>query len=102
MDQAKNRNDDDAVLFEGIRGGVRVSVVTAALFALIAVVLFTVYFRTLTDEMKLPALVWFVLAMLVPGLATVRNGLRCSVTDGVLLPMELPRFHSQGQVQPQW
>ncbi|WP_146455007.1 hypothetical protein [Rubripirellula tenax] len=79
MDEAKNRNDDDAVLFEGIRGGVRVSVVTAALFALIAVVLFTVYFRTLTDEMKLPALVWFVIAMLVPGFATAshRLAMRC-------------------------
>jgi uncharacterized membrane protein YbhN (UPF0104 family) len=54
-------------------------VVTAALFSFVAVVLFSVYFQTLTDELKLPALVWFVLAMFVPGLATAshRLAMRC-------------------------
>ena len=79
MNDANNANDHDAIMFKGFRGGVRVSVVTAAMFSFAAVVLFSIYFRTLPDELKLPSLVWFVLAMFVPGLATAsqRLAMRC-------------------------
>ena len=79
MKESNYRNDDDAVLFESFRGGVRVSVVTAAMFSSAAVALFSIYFRTLPDELKLTSLVWFVLAMFVPGLATSfhRLAMRC-------------------------
>ena len=61
---------DDAVLLERCCGGMRLSVVTGAMFTLAAVTAFVFYHQTLSDELKLTSLVWFVLAMLVPGLVT--------------------------------
>jgi hypothetical protein len=70
MTDSIKATNDDVVLFERLRGGVRISVLTAAMFSFAAVSFFVLYHQTLSEELKLPSLVWFVLAMLVPGLVT--------------------------------
>ena len=58
---------DDAILLERCCGGIRVSVIAGTTFWVAAVVAFSLYHQSLPAELKLPSLVWFVLAMLAPG-----------------------------------